>query len=283
MNIVVCVKQVPDTSEVKIDNKTNNLIREGVPSIVNPYDVNALEEGLLLRDKYAGRVTVVSMGPPQAEQALSFCLEMGADEAILLSDKKLSGSDTLATGYALSKLIESLNADIILCGNETIDGCTGQVGPIIAGNLGIPQFTYVKKFEIEGDSVRVCRDSGKKFDYYEAKLPVVISVLKGINKPRKRAAMEKVVRVVAAEDIGLDLNLIGNEGSPTKVVSVKMSDAKVKSYVVIDSSLDWEARIQMIIDGGIKTHKKAFLWRGAEDYLAQRLLGIKEIKKHLEI
>lgn len=283
MNIVVCIKQVPDTSEVKIDSKTNNLIREGVPSIVNPYDVNALEEGLLLRDKFAGRVTVVSMGPPQAKQALDFCLEMGADEAILLSDRKIGGSDTLATGYALSRLIEPLKADIVLCGNEAIDGCTGQVGPIIAGNLGLPQFTYVTKFEVEGDTVRVCRDSGKKLDYYEAKLPAVVCVIKGINQPRKRTVTQKAPRVVTAEDVGLDLSRVGNEGSPTKVVSVKMSNARAKSYVIIDDSLDWESRIQMIIDGGIRINKKVVLWRGTEDYLAQRLLDINAIKRLIEI
>ena len=283
MNIVVCIKQVPDTTEVIIDSKTNNLVREGVPSIVNPFDINALEEALKLRDSFGGKVTVVSMGPPQAKQALVYCLEMGADEAVLLSDRAVGGSDTLATGYALSKLIKPLKADIILCGNEAIDGCTGQVGPVIAGNLDIPQFTYVARFEMKGDTAIVCRDSGVNLDYYEAKLPVLLCILKGINKPRKRTLSDKIPSTVSAADIGLDPSRIGNDGSPTKVVFVKMSNARSKSYVTIDDSLDWEGRIQMIIDGGIKRNKKVDLWRGMEDDLADRFTKNRTIKRHLEM
>ena len=279
MNIVVCIKQVPDTSDVKIDSKTNNLVREGVPSIVNPYDVYALEAGLRLKDKFGGKVTVVSMGPPQTRSALAFCLEMGADEAVLLSDRVLGGSDTLATGYALSELIKPLEPDIILCGNEAIDGCTGQVGPIIAGNLDIPQFTYVTKFDIEGDLIKVCRDSGKKLDFYEARLPALLCVLKGINKPRKHNETDKVPKVVDAATAKLDLARVGCDGSPTKVVSISMSNVRAKSYVTIDDSLGWEDRIQMIIDGGIKKKSRINLWRGTPDGLAERILNIDAIKR----
>jgi electron transfer flavoprotein beta subunit len=283
MNIVVCIKQVPDTTEVMIDSKTNNLVREGVPSIVNPFDINALEAALSLRDEFGGKVTVVSMGPPQAKQALTYCLEMGADEAMLLSDRAVGGSDTLATGYALSKLIRPLKADVIFCGNEAIDGCTGQVGPIIAGNLDLPQFTYVTRFEIAGDVIKVCRDSGVKLDFYEAKLPVLLCVLKGINKPRKRVPTDKTPKIVSAADIGLDLARVGNDGSPTKVVSIKMSNVRAKSFVTIDDSLDWEERIQMIIDGGIKKNKKVDLWRGTEETLADRFLNVGAVKRLFEM
>ena len=281
MNIVVCVKQVPDTTEVKIDSRTNNLVREGVPSIVNPYDITAMEEALSLRERYGGVVTAVSMGPPQAIKALEYCLEMGADEALLLSDRAVGGSDTLATGYALSELIRPLKADIILCGNEAIDGCTGQVGPIIAGNLDIPQFTYVAKFEVMDGSVKVYRDSGKRLDCYEAPLPAVLCVLKGINKPRKPAAgTGKTPEMIDAARLGLDVSRVGNDGSPTRVVSIAMSDARAKSFVTIDDSLGWEDRIQMIIDGGIKKKAKIDLWRGTADALAARLLDIPAVKKH---
>ena len=282
MNYIVCIKQVPDTTEVKIDDQTNNLIREGVPSIVNPSDLNALEEALRSKERLGGKVTVVSMGPMQAGEALVYCLKMGADEAILLSDRAVGGSDTLATGYALSEMIKPLKADIIFCGNEAIDGSTGQVGPIIAGNLGIPQITYVTKLDVEENVVKACRDSGKTLCFYEAKLPAVVCVLKGINTPRKPdQKTKKTYGIVSAADIGLDLARVGNDGSPTRVVSVMMSNKRSKSYVTIDDSLDWEERIQMIIDGGIKKKTKVNLWRGAEETLAERILDIKAIKRSL--
>ena len=283
MNIVVCIKQVPDTTEVMIDSRTNNLVREGVPSIVNPFDINALEAALSLRDQCGGKVTAVSMGPTQAKQALTYCLEMGADEAVLLSDRAVGGSDTLATGYALSELIRPMKADVILCGNEAIDGCTGQVGPIIAGNLELPQFTYVTRFEVTGDVIKVCRDAGVHLDFYEAKLPALLCVLKGVNKPRKRMPTDKRPKVVSAADIGLDLSRVGNDGSPTKVVSIRMSNARAKSFVTIDDSLDWEGRIQMIIDGGIRKNKKVDLWRGTEEALAERLLNVGAVRRLFEM
>ena len=142
MDIVVCIKQVPDTTEVKIDPKTNTLVRQGVPSIVNPFDKNAIEAGLRLKEKYGGRVTVVSMGPPQANDALKECLAMGADDAVLVSDRAFGGADTLATSYTLAATIRALgHFDVILCGKQAIDGDTAQVGPEMAEHLGITQLT----------------------------------------------------------------------------------------------------------------------------------------------
>ena len=159
MDIVVCIKQVPDTTEVKIDPKTNTLVRQGVPSIVNPFDKNASEAGLRLKEKYGGRVTVVSMGPPQANDALKECLAMGADDAVLVSDRAFGGADTLATSYTLAATIRALgHFDVILCGKQAIDGDTAQVGPEMAEHLGITQLTYVAKIDIQGDTVQVYRE-----------------------------------------------------------------------------------------------------------------------------
>nr|WP_225624647.1 electron transfer flavoprotein subunit beta/FixA family protein [Thermoanaerobacterium thermosaccharolyticum] len=157
MNILVLIKQVPDTNEVRIDPVTKTLIREGVPSIINPDDKNALEEAIRIREKVGGKVTVISMGPTQAEVALREALAMGADEAYLLTDRAFAGADTYATAKALSKAIEKFQYDIVFCGRQAIDGDTAQVGPQIAEQLDIPQVTYVRKVEIEGDKLIVER------------------------------------------------------------------------------------------------------------------------------
>ncbi|RXI73398.1 electron transfer flavoprotein subunit beta/FixA family protein, partial [Clostridium tetani] len=157
MNIVVCVKQVPDTTEVKIDPVTGTLIREGVPSIMNPDDKNALEEALRLKESNGAKVTVITMGPPQAESTLREALSMGADEAILISDRAFAGADTLATATALSAAIKKLDYDIVFAGRQAIDGDTAQVGPEIAENLDLPQITYVEKVEVDKEELKVRR------------------------------------------------------------------------------------------------------------------------------
>ena len=280
MNIVVCIKQVPDTSEVRIDPRTNNLMREGVPSILNPYDENGMELALSLRERHGGTVTAVSMGPPQAAQALERCLRMGADDAVLLCDRRVGGSDTLATGYALSELIRRMDYDLVVCGLEAIDGCTAQVGPSIAENLGIVQYTYVTALEVDGRTLKVRRDAGKEIEHYEAALPALVCVLKSINTPRRGGDTDRTVRTVNADDLGLDTARIGNAGSPTRVVKIRVSSARAKSYVEIDDSLDYEARIQMIIDGGI-ARKKVNLWRGSPEEQARRLVAEPMLMRHL--
>lgn len=282
MNIVVCVKQVPDTNEVKIDQKTNNLVREGVPSILNPYDRNSVEMALQLREQSGGKVTVVSMGPLQAQEALQYCLEMGADEAILLSDRAAGGSDTLATGYILSRLIESMKYDLILCGNEAIDGCTGQVGPIIAGNLNLKQFTYVRDITLKDGKLYIQRDVGREMEVYEAELPAVACVLKDVNEPREAVPVQRKVKVISADGLGLDLKRVGNSGSPTKVVHIQMSDARAKSYFTVDDSLSWEDRIRVIINGGIVNRQKVELWRGTPEELAGRITSCEEVARFVE-
>jgi electron transfer flavoprotein beta subunit len=226
MTIIVCIKQVPEVSEVKINPKTNTLIREGVPSIINPFDTYAIEEGVRLREKYGGTVVILTMGPPQAETALRQAVEVGADEMVLLSDRAFAGSDTLATSFALSQAIRKIGGyDLILCGKQAMDGDTGQVGPGIAEFLDLPLMTYVKKVvELEpGKRIRVEAMTDDGYDVLEASLPAVLTVVKEINVPRlpslraKMKAKSGKATVLKAADIGAPSGKIGLEGSPTAV------------------------------------------------------------------
>ena len=191
MKIIVCVKQVPEITEVKIDPVTHTLVREGVPSILNPFDEFAVEEALRIREKHGGEVTAVTMGPPQAREALIKCLAMGADRAILLTDRAFAGADTWATAYTLSLAIKRLEHDIILCGKQAIDGDTAQVGPELAENLGIPQITFVKKVEVDEKSrkVLVHRETEDGYEVIECRLPVLLTAIKGLNEPRLPSLM----------------------------------------------------------------------------------------------
>jgi electron transfer flavoprotein alpha/beta subunit len=227
MKVIVCIKQVPDTSEVKINPKTGTLIREGVPSIINPLDLHALEAGLKIKEKSGGTVTVLTMGPPQAETALREAIAMGADEAILLSDRAFAGSDTWATSYTLSKAIAKLDADIILCGKQAIDGDTAQVGPETAEFLNIPHVSYVRKIEeVAQDSIKVQRMMDEGYDLIESSLPVLLTVVKELNEPRmpslkgKMAAKKAVIKTWGMSDIMANENDTGLKGSPTQVKNV---------------------------------------------------------------
>jgi len=228
LNIVVCIKQVPDTTDVKINPETNTLIREGVASIINPFDVYALEEAVRLREKHTGSVTVMSMGPPQADASLREAISVGADEAVLLSDRAFAGADTLATSYTLAAGIAKLGgADLILMGRQAIDGDTGQVGPEVAENLGIPHITDVRKVEsVENGYITLERMLEEGYVRLKVKLPVVITVVKEINEPRlpslrgKMAAKKKEITVWSAKDLEVDINRLGLTGSPTQVVKI---------------------------------------------------------------
>ena len=227
MNIIVCIKQVPETSEVKINPETNTLIREGVPSIVNPFDENAIEEALRLKEKHGGKVTVITMGPPQAAEALRSAIGMGADEIVLISDRAFAGSDTWATSYTLSQTIRKLGSfDLILCGKQAIDGDTAQVGPGIAEWLGIPQITFAVKIEVNGRSVRVERLLEEVNEIVESPLPAVVTVVKQINEPRMPSlkgmmrAKKTEIKAVTAEEIKADQSNLGLNGSPTQVVKI---------------------------------------------------------------
>lgn len=233
MKIIVCVKQVPDTSEVRINPETNTLIREGVPSIINPYDMHAIEAALQLRETAGGTVTIMTMGPPQAETALRDAIAMGADDVLLLTDRSFAGSDTWATSYTLSKAVEKLGADIILCGKQAIDGDTAQVGPEMADFLNMPHISYVRKIEEVGpDSVRVQRLMDDGCDIVESSLPVLLTVVKEINQPRlpslkgKMAAKKAEIRKWSAEDIGAEAGKVGLKGSPTQVRNIFAPETK---------------------------------------------------------
>ena len=225
MSIIVCIKQVPDTSEVRIDPQTNTIIREGVPSIINPFDENAIEQAVQLVEQYGGKVTVVTMGPPQAEAALREALAMGCDEAILVSDRCFAASDTLATSYVLSNTIREIGEyDLIFCGKQAFDGDTAQVPPGIAEQLGIPQVTFAIGLEVDGKKARVRRLLEDEFEVVEAKMPVLISCVKQMNDPRrpgikaKLAAKKKEVKVWDSACVNAEACYCGFDGSPPRVV-----------------------------------------------------------------
>lgn len=228
MNIVVCLKQVPDTTKVKIDPQTNTLIRQGIESIVNPFDAYALEEGVRLKERCGGKVTAVSMGPPQAEEVLREAVSLGADEAILLSDRAFAGSDTWVTAYTLARAMDKLGQyDLIICGRQTIDGDTGQVGPELAEILGLPFVAYVSKVEeINNGHIRVRRMVEEGYEVIEAPLPAAITVVKEINVPRLPSlrgltkAKSAVIPVWTAEELGADKNMVGLSGSATRVIKI---------------------------------------------------------------
>ena len=233
MNIVVCIKQVPGTTQVKINPETNTLIREGVESIINPFDENAIEAALQLRDKHGGKVTVITMGPPQATNALRDAIALGADEGILISDRAFAGSDTWATSYTLASAIKKIGAfDLIICGKQAIDGDTAQVGPGVAEFLGIPQVTFAVGVEMNGDMMKVNRLLEETNEIIELKTPALITVVKQMNTPRmpsfkgKIKAKSAVIPQWGAKDINAEDGKIGQKGSPTSVVKILTPPAK---------------------------------------------------------
>ena len=228
MNIIVCIKQVPDTTNVRIDPETNTLVRSGVQSIINPFDMYAIEEAVRLKEKFGGLVTVITMGPPQAEEALREAISLGADEAVLVSDRAFAGSDTWATSYTLSKAVQKIGKfDLVICGKQAIDGDTAQVGPGVAAFLDIPQITFVKKIEDIKDSfIRAERMTEEGYDIIESPLPCLITVVKEINEPRlpslkgKMRAKKIEIKKLEAKDLDADPDSLGLKGSPTKVVKI---------------------------------------------------------------
>lgn len=232
MNIVVCVKQVPDTTVVKIDPKTGTLIRDGVPSIINPEDRHALEAALKMKEEIGGKVTVVSMGLPMAKAALREALCMGADEAVLLTDRALGGADTLATSKAIAGVIKKLNADIVLAGRQAIDGDTAQVGPEIAEHLDIPQVTYVQDVKVEGDTLIVNRALEDGHQVVEVKTPCLLTAIEELNTPRYMNVArifetnDDEIKVMGAADIDVPVEELGLKGSPTKVKKSMTKEVK---------------------------------------------------------
>ncbi|MCD4817882.1 MAG: electron transfer flavoprotein subunit beta/FixA family protein [Candidatus Cloacimonetes bacterium] len=232
MNIIVCIKQVPDTTEIKIDPQTNTLIREGVESIINPFDLYAVEEAVRLKEQFGGKITAISMGPPQVEKALRETVAMGVDEIVLLSDRRFAGSDTWATSLTLAETIKKIgDYDLLLFGQQAIDGDTAQVGAGVAAHLQIPQVCFVKHIEsIENEKITIQRLMEDGYDRLQVSLPAAITVVKEINTPRlpslrgKRNAKKTLLQVKNADDLDLNENDIGLNGSPTQVVKIFSPD-----------------------------------------------------------
>lgn len=256
--IIVCLKQVPNTNEVSIDPKNHTLIREGVDSILNPYDDYALEEALILKRKYNIKVYTLTMGPPQAIEILKYSLERGADEALLLTDLRLAGSDTWATALAIVSLIKKIDYKLIFCGQESLDSGTGHIGSSIAELLDIPQVNYAKKIiGFSSDKLKIL----SKFDSCDAvleiKTPLVISFLrkkkKIIQKNNKEVNLNNIKKY-NLDDIGLNATNVGLDGSFTQVVNIDI-DERFLGYLKVNSNLRADERIKIILNGGI-TQKK---------------------------
>ena len=254
MKIIVCIKQVPDTSEVKLDPKTNTLIRDGVPSIINPDDKSGIEAALRIKEQVGGTVTVVCMGPPQADVAIREALAMGCDDGILISGREFGGSDTLATSTIIAAGIKTLDYDLIITGRQAIDGDTAQVGPQIAEHLGLPQVSYAEDIQVESEnSIIVRRQFEDRYQKIRIKTPCVITALSEIAEPRYMSvggtidAYAKEIKVLGFEELKDKLNPehIGLKGSPTNVVQSFTKQAKGAGTVLKNASA--EEAVQAII------------------------------------
>jgi electron transfer flavoprotein beta subunit len=260
MLVIACIKQVPDTTQVQIDPVTNTLIREGIPFIVNPYDTHALEEALRMKDRFGCRVAVLSMGPPNAEATLRKALALGADRAILLSDRTFGGADTLATSNVLSAAIRRLQQEddvaLVLCGKQTIDGDTAQVGPGIATRLGMTQLTLVDKvvdMDLGAKRIRVSRKLEGRHEIVESPLPAMLTVVRELNRPRyptvpmRLDSQHAKVELWNNEVMQLDVNTIGLKGSPTWVSKI-FSPERDKGEIIGDGQVDPEGTAQLLLD-----------------------------------
>ena len=251
MHIVVCIKQVPDSAQIRVHPVTNTIMRQGVPTIINPYDLFAVEEALRLRDKFGGEVTVLTMGPPSAEDSLRKALTFGVDRAVLLTDRFFAGADTLATTYALATAIRKIGAtyglpDLVFTGKQTIDGDTAQVGPGIAKRLGLLQLTYVARvvsLDPEARNIEVERRSEGGVQHLCSRLPCLITMLEATNEIRRgsladalRAARASIVKW-SAQDAGVeDISKCGLKGSPTIVKKVFAPPPRAQKATFVETS-----------------------------------------------
>ena len=250
MKVLVCIKQVPDPENAKMDAKSGTVVREGVELMVNPFDLYAIEEGLRIKEKMDGEVVAISMGPPQAEQALREVIGMGVDRGILLTSRDFAGADTWATSYTLAKACEKIgDYDIIICGKQAIDGDTAQVGPGMAAQLGIPQITFVRKIdEISGKSIKAERLVEGGYEVISSPLPLLITVVKEINEPRlptlkgRLNAKKAEIAHWGPEDIAADKDKIGINGSPTVVDEIFTPDLSKDGKIYTIDQLDEAAK-----------------------------------------
>ena len=255
MNIIVCIKQVPDSTRVKVDPKTGTLIRAGVPSILNPYDHYALEKALAIKAKTGAKVTVLSMGPAQAVAVLRLALALGADEGVLLSSRAFAGSDTWATSYALAMAIRKIGSfDMILCGQMAIDGDTAQTGPGIAFHLGIPQITFCESVDSDGSRAVVKKLIEGGHQILEADLPVLITMTMPVDYAPKypsfmaaHKAQDKKTVTWTEKEIGADMHKLGLEGSPTRVSRIFPPAARQKGEMFNGSAEEMAAKFEEIL------------------------------------
>jgi electron transfer flavoprotein beta subunit len=258
MNIIVCIKQVPDTTEVRLDPVTGTLIREGVPSIINPDDKAGLEAALRLKDAHGAHITAISMGPPQADAALREALAMGADHAVLVTDRAFGGADTWSTSTTLAAAIRNFDYDLIITGRQAIDGDTAQVGPQIAEHLGLANISYVEQLTYEGDAITVKRQFEDRAHIIRAKLPCLITTLSELGAPRYMtpggifdAYREQEVQILTRADITVDDANIGLKGSPTRVFRSFPKSVRGKGDV---KTLDGQAAADWLLAKLDETH-----------------------------
>lgn len=240
LNIIICVKQVPETTEVEFDKETGRLKREGVAAVINPFDEFAIETGLRLKEKYSGLVKVVSMGPPMAEQALRDSIAMGADEGWLVTDRVFGGADTWATSLTISRCIQKMGSfDIVICGLKTTDGDTGQTGPEMAEHLGVPCISYVSQvIEVKDKKITLKRNLDDGVETLESPLPLIITVSKDVGQPRlatlrgRLAAKKAVIKQITNMELGMDPKLIGLDGSYTRVTKIFTPEPHVGGEII---------------------------------------------------
>lgn len=250
MKIIVCIKQVPDTTEIKLDPVKGTLIRDGVPSIMNPDDKGALEQALLFKDAFGAEVSVITMGPPQATAIIREAFAMGCDKGYLVTDRRFGGADTLATSYTISQALKSIEYDIVLAGRQAIDGDTAQVGPQIAEQLDLPQITYVEKVEFDGDrKLTVYRNVEEGHEILEVELPCMLTFLASAYEPRYMnvadimTAYDKEIITLTADSFEVDETRLGLKGSPTRVRKSFTKGAKAMGVLHEDLTPDQAAEL----------------------------------------
>lgn len=254
MNIIVCLKQVPDTEAVKLNPETNTLVRDGVENIMNPFDRQALEAALMLKDKEGAKVTVLTMGLPQATDILKEAIAMGADDGILLSDRALAGSDTLATSIALAAAVKHIGGyDLVMCGKQAVDGDTAQVGPEMAEHLGISQITGALKVDFADGKFVVVRENESSVQTLACAAPLLVTVTRAEKEPRfasikgKMKARKAVIPTLTVADLAIDTKLVGLSGSPTKVKRVFTPEVAVVESEIINEE-DTDKAVDMLFN-----------------------------------
>ena len=283
-NIIVCVKQVPNTANVKLDSLNHTIIREGVDGILNPFDLFALGAALRIKNKFKIKIGAVTMGPPQSESILKECIDYGVDEAFLITDPRLAGSDTLATARTLAGFIQKSDYKTVFCGQESIDSTTGHIGPSIAEFLNIPDVTNIFDIiSLKDDSIKVKSLFEIGFKIIEVSLPLVLTFSKDNikllpKKPAKKRYLkyESIIKKININDVKIEEALVGLEGSPTSVVSIK-TDENAANYFIVDSNLSSVERIKFILSGGIKENKNRIILKNNDQDISKLIDFIKAL------